>query len=566
MSNEIIFLPEDEVETESLQTWKVLVVDDEDAVHVITKNAIKDIQVYNRKLEIYSAKSAMKAKEILAEHDDIALAIIDVVMETPTAGLDLVNYIRNDLKNKIIRLVIRTGQASEAPEQDVIENYDINDYKEKTELTTQKLFTMIRSTITQYEQIIQLEDKYEQTYKKMTTHQISGLPNRIKLNEVLDTGREKSIILLNIDGFSLINDSQGFTAGNELLKKFAKFLYEKFNNIADAFHLEGDSFILLYKEVYSDQCRDNKIDDIRSCINDELFVIDGLKMRITVTIGFACDEIGNLIQKVELALKQAKSNGYEYVQKYSKDMKIIKHVEDTLVWKTRLHDAVLNDRLLSYYQPIVDLKTDEIIKYETLVRLEYDGKIYTPNYFLDAAKCSGQLFDIFNIMFINVCKMIQTSGASFSINIDKSDLMEARLFDIIEKNMRKYNISKGRITLEILENKSLIDNTKVHELLHKLREIGLLIAIDDFGANCSNYAQITDVEVDYIKIDGQFIADLNTNEKSKIVTKTIVDFAKKLNIPTISEFVHSKEIHEIVKDMGIDYGQGYYYSEPTSSI
>ncbi len=119
--------------------WKVLVVDDDEQVHQVTKLALSTFKFQNRRLELICALSGQEARDIVDKHDDIALALIDVVMETEHAGLDLVKYIREETQNQKIRLVLRTGQAGQAPEDLVIQNYEIDDYKEKTELTTQKI-------------------------------------------------------------------------------------------------------------------------------------------------------------------------------------------------------------------------------------------------------------------------------------------------------------------------------------------------------------------------------------------------------------------------------------------
>ena len=116
-------------------------------------------------LEVLTAYNASEAKEVLNEHDNIALALIDVVMETPEAGLELVDYIRKELKNDFIRLIIRTGQANDFPPMHVIQHYDINDFKEKTELTRERLYTTIRTSIKQYGQLVELQHKYEETYR-----------------------------------------------------------------------------------------------------------------------------------------------------------------------------------------------------------------------------------------------------------------------------------------------------------------------------------------------------------------------------------------------------------------
>ena len=137
--------------------YKVLIVDDEPSVHDVTLLALEDIQYNGKKMEILHAYSATEAEEILRKEDDIAVIFLDVVMETDTAGLDLVKIIRTDIKNTTVRIILRTGQPGQAPEEDVIVNYDINDYKNKTELTTQKLFTSLITALRSYSDLIKIE-------------------------------------------------------------------------------------------------------------------------------------------------------------------------------------------------------------------------------------------------------------------------------------------------------------------------------------------------------------------------------------------------------------------------
>lgn len=137
--------------------WKVLIVDDEKSVHDVTRLALNDFSYEGIGLHFFHAYSAAEAKDILLNEEDIALAIIDVVMEEEHAGLNLINYIRNDLKNRILRIVLRTGQPGQAPEREVLSQYDINDYKEKTELTSQKLYSTIFTSIRSYRDISALE-------------------------------------------------------------------------------------------------------------------------------------------------------------------------------------------------------------------------------------------------------------------------------------------------------------------------------------------------------------------------------------------------------------------------
>ncbi|MDQ7067405.1 MAG: hypothetical protein Q9M40_05230 [Sulfurimonas sp.] len=148
MNDELIFAPEEIEDTQqAYEPYKVAIIDDDNEVHAFTKLALKSFTYNNRKIEFISMYSEKEAREVLALHDDIAVILLDVVMETNSSGLDIAMYIRDSLNNEMSRIIIRTGQPGEAPERYVIDNYDINDYKEKTELTTDKLYTTIRTAL-----------------------------------------------------------------------------------------------------------------------------------------------------------------------------------------------------------------------------------------------------------------------------------------------------------------------------------------------------------------------------------------------------------------------------------
>lgn len=140
-----------------LRPWQILVVDDDEEIHNVTRLALQGFECCGRALEVHSAYSGEQALEVLRQRADIALVLLDVVMETETAGLDCVHKIRNELDNQFVRIVLRTGQPGQAPEYQVITEYDINDYKEKTELTRQKLFTCVYTSLTSYRDLVALE-------------------------------------------------------------------------------------------------------------------------------------------------------------------------------------------------------------------------------------------------------------------------------------------------------------------------------------------------------------------------------------------------------------------------
>ena len=564
MSDMFEFAQESEVKSEPVKgTWKILVVDDEESVHAVTKSALKGIVIEGRHLEIISALSGKEAREKLNKYDDISLALIDVIMETATAGLDLVDYIRQELRNSRIRLVIRTGQPDDVPERQIINQYDINDYKEKTELTVDKLYTVIRSSIKQYTQLIELENKYEDVYNQMTTHPLTKLPNRQKLNEVLDSSGNKSLVLINIDGFSAINETQGFDVGDELLKQMGAFLHSMYSDEMEVFHLEGDVFGVLNRDALIDE---KKLFNIQKEINFVSFLLGGIENKLSVTLGLVMHEEGNLIQKAEFALKDARSLGPNRARKYSDDIKIIQTIHENALWSQRVREALEKEKILTYFQPIFSTSTLKIEKYECLVRLDYKGEIISPYKFLEAAKYSGQLYKIFRIMFENACKKTKEFEGQFTINMTDKDLEEPDLLEYIDEMMEKHSVNPSQIGIEILEEKSIMNNELIKERLHILYEKGFSIIIDDFGAECSNFGQLVNLPISVLKIDGMFIKDLPNNAQHRIITESIVGFSKKIQTPTVAEFVHSKEVLDIVKEIGIEYVQGFHLGEPLPDL
>jgi GGDEF domain-containing protein len=318
-SNDIFeFADENSENSNTKLTWKILVIDDDEGVHSMTRAALSGMNVCGKSLEIYDAYSAEEAVEILKNHNNIVLALVDVVMETATAGLDLVNTIRHELHNDMIRLIIRTGQPGEAPEQSVIDNYDINDYKEKTELTVEKLYTTLRTSIRQYEQLVALNEKYDEFYNKMMYHPLTKLPNRMKLIETLDQPNAMNLILINIQNFSAINASLSYEEGDKVLKYIATYLQNEYSKDTqvmklfhlEAFHLEGDHFALINYEVIDKSC----VDTIRLDIQNKIFECFNLKLEISVEIGAVFEENGNLIQKAEIALHEGRKDSSSHVK------------------------------------------------------------------------------------------------------------------------------------------------------------------------------------------------------------------------------------------------------------
>ena len=543
------------------EVYKVLLVDDDENIHKITTTAINSMTFSSFDIEVVSTYSAAEAKSYLQKNKDVALAFIDVVMETPESGLELVNYIREELQLKMMRLVIRTGQANEAPQMEVVEKYDIDDYKEKTELTMQKLFTTIRTSIRSYIQLHELQQKYEDTYKQMTTNHLTKLPNRILLNEHLSSQKNKVLVLIDIIAFSAINETNGFKVGDMVLKELGGFLESMYGEKYDVYHLDSDIFAIVLPSEHQDKLQE-KITQIKADIAKLHIITNNFNRTIDTTIGVAYQGEENTMQKAELALNEAKNLGKNQIAYYSKDLKIIQRIENTQHWGGILKEAIKSGQILAYYQPIVDTFSNEVYKYEMLVRLQHEGNIYTPYHFLEAAENSGQLYDIFKFMFTTACAKVSESQVRLSVNIGNIELEQPDLIEFIQKTIDTFNADISKISLEILEYNSISEHLYVKDKIIALHDLGFEIVIDDFGTRCSNFSQIENLPISILKIEGRYIKNLDTSLNSRIVTETIFKYAQKKGLKVVAEYVHSKEIYEIVKEIGVDYVQGYYFSEP----
>ena len=540
---------------------KILIIDDDQAVHDITNIALESMTFSDFELEVLTAYSAAEAKIILEEHDNIALALIDVVMETPEAGLDLVNYIRKELQNDFIRLIIRTGQANDFPPMHVIQHYDINDFKEKTELTLERLYTTIRTSIKQYGQLVELQHKYEDTYRQMTTDALTLLPNRIKLIEDFSKQSHQTLILIDIIGFSLINETNGYDVGDHVLKELGAFLTSMYSETYKVYHLNNDIFALVTTNEHLEGLQHN-VEKIKDDISKFSIVTENFDIHIETTIGVAYQTEDDVLKKAELALKEARHLGRNQIKFYSNDLKIIQQINDTNHWSPIIKHALEHDGMMAYAQPIFNINDQSIDKYELLVRIKHDEGVYSPNKFIKAARNSGQLFNIFKFMFEQGCKQASKTGQQYSINISDSEFHNEGLIEFIQSTIKHHAVDPKLLSLEILESNAITQSDEIQDLILKIHNIGLEFIIDDFGVQCSNFAQTKFLPITTLKIDGSFINNIDESEDSKIIVKTIQTFAKEKGFKLIAEFVCNKKVYDEIKKLGIEYGQGYYLAEP----
>lgn len=389
---------------------------------------------------------------------------------------------------------------------------------------------------------------------------LTGLYNKTYLEKVTETCTECTLLLLNVNNFSYINTAYGFETGDKLLIEISHVLSHKFN--ADsAYRINSDEFILLYKGMVSIE---RLISNIQNYFYTNVLQVNNISFNISFTYG-AVQGKDHLLRNGAIALKQAKENGKNsyHIFSYIKDSVSHTDKESFIASNNLLHKAFEEDMIIPYFQGIYDNRKESINKFESLVRIKNGNEIISPYQFLEPARLSGLLTEITKVMIEKSFKVMSKYSYNFSINITEDDLSRNYLVDFLESKASKYNIDTNRVILEILEGVSSSAKSSNLEQLKSLKQRGYSIAIDDFGAEYSNFERILDLDIDYLKIDAKYIKDIDVNPKSYEITKAITYFAKNADIECIAEFVHNDAVQSIVKELGIDFSQGFYFSEPS---
>jgi EAL domain-containing protein (putative c-di-GMP-specific phosphodiesterase class I) len=227
-----------------------------------------------------------------------------------------------------------------------------------------------------------------------------------------------------------------------------------------------------------------------------------------------------------------------------------------------------NDKVLLYYQPIFNNKTGKIEKYEVLFRIEdKDGNIILPGEVLPVIKETKYYRYLTERIITKALEKLKTyKDVVFSINISYEDIADEYIKNEVILKKCSYGGFKNRLAFEILESESIKDFEKVREFFENIRKCNVKLAIDDFGSGYSNFLYLAELKPDYLKIDGSLIRDIHEKEELKKIVETINSCAHSLGIKTVAEFVHNEEVLKVVKELGIDYSQGFYLGKPSPEI
>lgn len=396
---------------------------------------------------------------------------------------------------------------------------------------------------------------------------LTNLPDNRALIKRLKFSESVTYFLLNIDNFSNINNAYGYDIGDAILSEIAKYLNMFKPKTAQMYRFCSDRFVLVDDNKLGYDKISSICESILSFFNQtEIYVDEDISIKISFTIGVSqASGVINITQS-EWAMKETRTMQRGHYTIFNPSSLYVYKEQQNLLWMQKIKEAIVDETIVAFYQPIINNNTGKVEKYECLARIEDDDEIISPFHFLEAARLTGNTTYVTKAIITQCFKKFSKTSYEFSINITSEDLGLNYLENYLLKQVSQYNINPSRVVLEILEDISNIGDKNTLEQLNSLRMNGFQIAIDDFGAENSNFSRLLEIEPNYIKIDGSFIKNILTDEKSQIIVDAIIMVCKKRGIKIIAEYIHSQEVQNKVKELGIDYSQGFYFGAPNQEL
>jgi diguanylate cyclase (GGDEF)-like protein len=406
---------------------------------------------------------------------------------------------------------------------------------------------------------------------------LTGLPNRTKLIRDVEINRSPVLFLINIDRFNQINNLFGAERGDAVLIALAEKLSEHLHKYPSTLYkFQADEYAVLMNisdtEIPWEMIEQIAAHLISSVERDLIHVHseevqNGYEVALNITIGISVAEMvgkENLLTSADMALKTAKNLKKPFLfYKQSEDTR--KKYEKNIYWAKIIKDAIREDRVVPYYQPIFNNHTGRD-KYEALVRLmDTEGVPSPPDDFIELSKVIRMYSAITRVMIKKSFNAITDSPYELSVNLSVQDILDPDLRKFIVEMIERHDIGR-KLTFELLESEEIENYKEVAAFVAQFKEMGCKLSIDDFGTGYSNFAHLIRLRVDFLKIDASLIKDIVNDRSSQILVKSVVSFAREMGIKTIAEFVHSKHVLELITVMGVDFAQGYYIGKPQPSI
>lgn len=412
---------------------------------------------------------------------------------------------------------------------------------------------------------------------------LTGLFNRHRfvdelIAEVEHVGHDKTnsaLFFIDLDQFKYVNDTCGHPAGDQLLQMAAERLQNCVREEDVVARFGGDEFAILVRGVTRQRAQavGNRIlKDMRQTAHLNANSIFQLQCSIGVTM-IKSDRFDahELLAQADVACHAAKAGGRNRLEIYRVSAKETDQMAMDMGWNQRIRQALVDDGFLLHYQPIVEIKSGRVSHHEVLLRMaSEDGSLVMPNMFLTAATRFGLMPEIDTWVVDHAIRALAEFREAdpdmrFTINLSAHAFESKGLTSQVKSLLEEYGLPGDSVVFEITERVAVRHLTDVNNQIAALKELGCELAIDDFGAGYSSFSYLKRLPADYIKIDGEFIRDLATDEVDQTMVRLIGEVGAKAGMKTIAEYVENAEAMSILAELGIDYAQGFFIGHPAAT-
>ncbi|KZN40435.1 diguanylate phosphodiesterase [Pseudoalteromonas luteoviolacea CPMOR-2] len=406
---------------------------------------------------------------------------------------------------------------------------------------------------------------------------LTGLHNRYYFDQQLNLfcqqaklqkDIEHALIYIDLDHFKIINDSKGHQQGDIVLQEVAQLFGEHISQEHLIFRIGGDEFAVLLKNKPLLEAH-MMAEGICSAIENHRFHSEEASYTISCSIGLTQitqtnSDPNECLKQSDIALYIAKNLGRNLVHCYSKEDDKNSTLQTGLEWGHSVREALKNNQLELHYQPIWDFKNNTIAYYETLLRLVIDDKLIYPNQFIPALELLNDTYLMDQSVIRESIKAVAMHPElhQVSLNLSAQSFLDERLMPHIQSCLRDYQVPAHCIIFEITESASINNLAATQAMIKQLNQLGCHFSIDDFGTGFSTFSYLKQLPAQHVKIDGSFVRDMLNDPIDLALVKAVNDISHSLDKYSVAEYVENKEIFEALKEIGVDYGQGYFISRP----
>ncbi len=436
--------------------------------------------------------------------------------------------------------------------------------------------------------LVQVQDvthrrRYEENLHFLATHDpLTGLHNRSSFAGQLDAhaeivrryGSDGALLLLDLDHFKYVNDTLGHQAGDQLIARVAKVLGGRLRESDVLARLGGDEFAALLPRADSETATivaEGLLDALRA----ERIAVPGAGDRsITASIGIAMFDNSegisgeDVLVSADLAMYDAKEAGRNQVAIHHAGEAAQARMHGRITWAERIRVAIDEERFTLVAQPIFHLGTSAATQFEVLLRMRDDhGDLIPPSAFLSTAERLGMIGQIDAITVPKALRALAQYGPTIGdprieINLSGASIGDPAILELIERELRETELDPSRVIFEITETAAIANMAKAREFSEQLARLGCRFALDDFGAGFGSFYYLKHVGFDLLKIDGEFVRECRETPSDRLVIQAVVSIARGLDKQTVAEHVGDAETVDLLRRLGVDYGQGFHLGKP----